>query len=75
MDRTKDDALYEDFLGKSVAESETEDVADNDSYADYYDCSPTTHEIQDYDWASFIVADENYSDFEDFNHIIRQKSL
>jgi len=41
MDGLKDDALYEDFLG------ETEDVADNDGYADYYDDSPATHEILD----------------------------
>jgi len=32
MDWTKDDALYEEFLCEGVAE--TEDVADNDGYAD-----------------------------------------
>ena len=31
------DALCEDFLGEGVAE--TEDVADSDGYADYYDNS------------------------------------
>jgi len=35
MDGPKYYALYEDFLGEGVAE--TEDVADNDGYADYYD--------------------------------------
>ena len=33
IDGTKDDALYEDFLGKGVAE--TENVVDNDGYTDY----------------------------------------
>ena len=47
MDGTKDDALCEDFLGKGVAE--TEDVVDNDRYADQYDDSPATNEILDYD--------------------------
>ena len=42
-----DDALCEDVLDKGDAE--TEDVADNDSYADYYDDSPATHEIPNYD--------------------------
>ena len=51
MDGTKDDALCEDFLGEGVAE--TEDVLDNDGYADYYDNSPATHEIRDYGWARF----------------------
>ena len=46
MDGTEDDALYEDFLGEGVAE--TEDVADNDGYADYYDDFPATHEILEY---------------------------
>jgi len=32
MDGMEDDALYEDFLAKGVAE--TEDVVDNDGYAD-----------------------------------------
>jgi len=42
MDETKDDALYEGFLGKeSVAE--TGDMADDDGYANYYDDSPATH--------------------------------
>jgi len=40
------------FNGEGVAE--TEDVADNDSYLDYYGNSPATHEIPDYDWASFF---------------------
>jgi len=50
MDGTpiEDDALYEDFLREDVAESETEAVADNDSYTNYYDDSPATHEILDY---------------------------
>jgi len=43
MDGTEDDTLYEDFLGIGVAE--TEDVADNDCCADYYDDSHSTHEI------------------------------
>jgi len=60
MDGTKNYAMYEDFLGEGVAE--TEDVADNDGYGDYYD-----------DWASFFADDENDSNFEGFNHIIRQK--
>ena len=46
-DGTKDDALYEDFLGKGVAK--TKDVSDSDSYNDYYDDSPATHEILNYD--------------------------
>ncbi|KAK2169964.1 hypothetical protein LSH36_5g02008 [Paralvinella palmiformis] len=46
MDGTEDDALYEDFLGEGVAE--TEDVADNDGYADYYEDFPATHEILEY---------------------------
>jgi len=33
--------LYEDFLGEGVAE--TEDVADNNGYADYYKETPATH--------------------------------
>jgi len=60
----KDDALYEDFLGECVAE--TEDVVDNDRYSDYYDDSPTTHEILDYGWASFFTADENDSNLDGF---------
>jgi len=64
MDETKDDALYTDFLGESVAG--TEDVDDNNSYTNYYDDSPTTNEITDYDWTSFFVDDENDSDFEEF---------
>ena len=32
MDGTKDETLYEDFLGKGVGE--TEDVADNSRYDD-----------------------------------------
>ncbi|KAK2142335.1 hypothetical protein LSH36_969g00011 [Paralvinella palmiformis] len=40
---TKDDVLYEDFLGEGVAE--TDDVADNNDYTDYIDYSPATHEI------------------------------
>ena len=63
-ERTKDDALYEDIFGEDVAE--TEDVADNDGYADYYDDSPATREIPDCSWASFFVDDENDSDFEGF---------
>jgi len=42
MGGKKDDALYEDCLG----EAETEDVADNNGYADCYD-SPAIHEIPD----------------------------
>jgi len=34
--------------------AETEDVADNDGYTDYYDDSPATHEILDYGWAVFF---------------------
>jgi len=45
VDGTKDDVLYEDFLGGGV--DETEDVMDNDGYTDYYDDSPATHEILD----------------------------
>ena len=52
MDGTEDDALYEDFLGECVAE--TENVMDNDGYADYYDDSLATCEIPDYDLASFL---------------------
>jgi len=52
MDGTKDDALYEDFLGDGVAK--TEDMVDNDGYTDYYDDSPATYEISDYNWASFV---------------------
>ena len=48
MDGTKDDALYEDFLGEGVAE--TEDLAVNNGYADYYDDSLATHEILNYGW-------------------------
>ena len=64
MDGTKDDVLYEDFLDEGVAE--TEDVADNDCCADYYDDSPATHDIPDYSWASFFADEENDSDFEGF---------
>ena len=46
MDGTKDDALYKDVLGEGVAE--TEDVVDNDAYADYYNHSSATHEILDF---------------------------
>jgi len=60
-DGTKDD---EDFLGEGVAE--TEDVTDNDGYAIYYDDSPATHEIPDYDWASFFWADDDDSNFVEF---------
>jgi len=55
MDGTKDDNWYEDFLGKGVAE--TEDVVDNDGYADYYDDSPATREILDYGWLALFVDD------------------
>jgi len=61
---TNVDALYEYFLGEGVAE--TEEVADNDSYGDYYDNSPATHDIPDYDWVSFFTGDQNDSDFEGF---------
>jgi len=64
LDGTKDDTLYEEFLGKGIAE--TEDVADNDGYADYYNDSTATCVIPDYDWASFFTDDKNYSDFEGF---------
>ena len=49
--------------------AETEDVADNDSNDD----SPATHEIPDYDWASFFTDDENDSEFKRF--YIRPKIL
>jgi len=64
MDGTKDDPLYENFLGKGHAE--TEDVADNNGYADYYDDSHAKHEISDYSWAGFFVEDKNDSYFEGF---------
>ena len=57
MDGTKYDVLYEDFLGNSVAD--IEDVVDNDGYADHYDHSYGTHEILDYDRASFFADEEN----------------
>ena len=41
MDGNKDDVLHEDFLGEGV--DETENVANNDGYANYYDDSPATH--------------------------------
>jgi len=34
--------------------------------SDYYDDSPATYEILDYDWHSFFTDDENDSDFEGF---------
>jgi len=43
MDGTKDNVLYEDFLGEGVAE--TEDVVYNDGYPDYYNDSTATHKI------------------------------
>jgi len=52
MDGTKDSAMYEDFLGEGIAE--TEDVVDNNSYADYFDDSSAKHEILDYNWAGFF---------------------
>jgi len=69
-DGTKDDALYEDFLSEGAAE--TESVADNDGYTDYYydDDSPAMHDISDYDWASFFVDDFFWRDF---NHITSEK--
>ena len=40
---------------------------DNDRYVGYYDYSPATHQIPDYDRTSFfLVDDENDSDFEGF---------
>ena len=75
MDRTEYDALYEDILGECVAE--TEDLADNEGYADYYNKSLATCEIPDYNWGSFFVDDDNYYIFlRDFNPIksILQKS-
>jgi len=63
-----DDTLYEDFLSKGVAEAW--DVADNSDYVDYYDESPVTFEILDYDWASFFKMILG-----DFNIINRQKTL
>ena len=57
---TKDDVLYEDFLGEGVAE--TDDVADNNDYTDYIDYSPAIHEIP----VSFFADYENYSNFEGF---------
>ena len=44
--------MYENFLVEGVAE--TEDVAGNEGYINYYDDSPTTVEILDYNWASFL---------------------
>jgi len=64
MDGTKDDALYEDFLCEGVAE--TDYLVDNDSYADYYDNSPVTHDFMDYGWVSFFADDKNVLDFEKF---------
>ena len=64
VDGTKDHVLFEDFFVHGVAE--TEDVADNDGHADYYDYSPTTHEIPDYGCARYFADDENDSDFEGF---------
>jgi len=64
MDGMEDDALYEDFHGYCVAEAE--DVADSDGYGDYYDDSVATCEIQDYDWVSFFVGDNNDLDFDGF---------
>ena len=55
------DALYEDFHGECVAE--TEDVVDSGGYSDYYDDSVATCEIPDYDWVSFFVDDDNDSRF------------
>ena len=46
MDRTED-ALCEDFLGEGV--HETDDVADNNGYTDYYEDTSAKHEILDYD--------------------------
>ena len=46
MARTENDVLCEDFLGEGVPE--TGDVADNNSYADYYDNSPANFGILDY---------------------------
>ena len=37
-----------------------------DSYADYYDDSPATHDNPDYVWARFFTDDENDSNFEGF---------
>ena len=34
--------------------TETEDVADSDSYGDYYDDSVATCKFPDYDWVSFF---------------------
>ena len=64
MDGTEDDALYKDFLGEDVAD--TQDVADNDRYADYYNNYSAIYEILDQDWANFFAADENDSNFEGF---------
>ena len=57
MDGTEDDALYEDFLGECVAE--TEDVVDSDGYGDYYNDSVAACEFPDYDWVSFFADDDN----------------
>ena len=65
-DGTEDSALFEDFLGEGVAE--TEDVVDNDGYDDYFNDFPATpvHKILDYDQASFFTDEENDYDFEGF---------
>ena len=57
IDTTEDDDQFEDFFQEGVAK--TWDVADNDSYVDYYDGSPAIHGILDYDWASLFVDDKN----------------
>jgi len=64
MDGAKDDAVYEDFLGKGVAVPD--DVMDNNGYPDYYGNSPVMHEILDNSRASFFADDEIDSDFEGF---------
>ena len=73
MNGTKVGVLYEDFLGEGVAE--TEDVADNNGYADYYDNSPATHEILAMAGPAFLWRTRMIPIFKDFNNIIRQKIL
>ena len=73
MDRTEDESLYEDFLGEGVAE--TEDVAYNNNYADYYDNSPATNEILGYPGPAFSWMTRMILILRDFNHINRQKTL
>jgi len=71
MDGTKDNALYEDFLGEDVAE--TEDIAINTDYVDYYDNSLAT--VLDMRFWTTTGQTRMIPILWDFNHIIRQKIL